>query len=658
MSLRQKPRPSTARSPAAAPLPRRSRDRRSGVLRGVVTAILAALAPLPAAAQPGKDKDPLSWDRNISGLVRKYCLRCHGADEPRGGVDLASAENPRDILGQRERWESARSLIEGGEMPPAAEKQQPTEDERRLLVRFLDETLASLDCAAPAEPGPAVLRRLNRVEYDAAVLDLTGLDLHLAAGFPPDAVSFGFDTIGASLALSPALAEHYHAAARTIVATLLDGAPAHAEARRQVLGTADLGAAGDRDAARAVLGRFATRAFRRPVDPDFIGRLVDLYDRARATGAGHAAALSHPLTAVLIAPEFLLRIEADRPEATGPYPLDGHELAVRLSFLVWSRPPDQELFELAGAGLLASPAILEEQARRMLADPRSRGLADNFLGQWLGLRELDGHQVDARTFPDCDAELRRAMREEVRALLADIVRGDRPSTDIIDCPHAYVNERLAAHYGLPGVTGPELRRVPLTDRRRGGVLTSAAILMLTADPGRTNVPRRGNYVADRILGDPPPPPPPTVPPLEESGPAAAALTVRERLERHRRDAACAGCHSRIDPWGFSLENFDAIGRWRETEAGRPIDASAALADGRAIDGPVACKDLLLARKSALARTLARNLVIYALGRGPIPEDDCLVRVATAAAAEQGDSFAAMVVAVVRSEAFRTRRNGE
>lgn len=626
--------------------------------RGLVLAAAVGLAfQSIAVAQPGKDKDPLSWDRNISGLLRRYCLRCHEGDAPRGGVDLASAENPRDILGQRERWESARSLVDGGEMPPATEKLQPTDDERRLIVRFLEETLASVDCGATAEPGPAVLRRLNRVEYDLAVLDLTGLDLRLAAGFPPDAVSFGFDTIGAALAVTPALAEHYHAAARTIVATILDGDPAHAAARRLVLGDA-AGKDGDRAAARAVLGRFATRAFRRPVDPEFLERLVGLYDRARGMGAGHEAALAHPLTAVLIAPDFLLRIEAERPGAAGPYGIDGHELAVRLSFLVWSRPPDEELSDLAGAGLLASPAILEEQTRRLLADPRSAGLADNFLGQWLGLRELDAHQVDARVFPDCDAELRGAMREEVRTLLADIVRGDRPFTDIIDCPHAHVNERLAAHYGLSGVVGPDLRKVPLPDRRRGGVLTSAAILMLTADPGRTNVPRRGNYVADRILGDPPPPPPPTVPPLEDTAPGAAAMSLRERLERHRRDAACAGCHARIDPWGFALENFDAVGRWRNEEGGRPLDASAVLADGRTLDGPVACKDALLARTPALARTLARNLVIHALGRGPIPEDECLVRAATAAAAEQGNSFAAMVVAVVRSDAFRTRRNGE
>ena len=620
--------------------------------------VASAVAPPAAVAQPGKDKDPLSWDRNIHGLLRKYCLRCHRQDDARGGVDLARDENPRDILAHRDAWESAQAMIEGGEMPPAKEKQQPSAEERRLLVRFLDETLASLDCTTAAEPGPPTLRRLNRIEYDFAVADLTGLDLRLAEGFPPDTVSYGFDTIGESLALSPALVEHYHRAARTIVAAILDGDAAHEPARRLVLVAARGPGLSDRDAARTVLGRFATRAFRRPVEPVFLERLLAIYDAARTDGAGHEAALAHPLTAVLIAPGFLLRLEADRPGVRGPYPLDDHELAARLSFLLWSRPPDEELTDLAGARLLGSPAVLEEQARRMLADPRGQALADNFLGQWLGLREVDGHQVDARAFPEFDEPLRQAMREEVRRLIGDVVRGDRPYTDIIDCPHAYVNERLAAHYGLSGVSGPELRRVPLPDRRRGGVLTSAAVLMLTADPGRTNVPRRGNYVADRILGDPPPPPPPTVPPLDESGPAAASLTLRERLERHRKDAACAGCHARIDPWGFGLENFDAIGRWREEEAGRPIDTSGRLADGSPLGGPVACKDLLLARKGALARTLARNLVIYALGRGPIPEDECLVRAVVEAAAADDDRFAAMVVAVVRSDAFRYRRNGE
>jgi len=629
-----------------------------GLLVAAVLGVACLAAPSVARGQPGKDKDPLSWDRNIHGLLRKYCLRCHQAGDARGGVDLARDENPRDILAHRDAWESARAMIEGGEMPPAKEKRQPTDEERALLVRFLDETLASLDCTAAAEPGPPTLRRLNRTEYDAAVADLTGLDLRLAEGFPPDTVSYGFDTVGESLALSPALVEHYHRAALAIVAAILDGAAAHEPARRLVLVAAPGPGLSDRDAARAVLGRFATRAFRRPVEPAFLERLLAVYDAARADGAGHEAALGHPLTAVLLAPGFLLRLEADRPGVTGPYPLDDHELAARLSFLLWSRPPDEELADLAGAGLLRSPAVLAEQARRMLADPRGQALADNFLGQWLGLREVDGHQVDARAFPGFDEPLRRAMREEVRRLLGDVVRGDRPYTDIIDCPHTYVNERLAAHYGLPGVRGDELRRVPLPDRRRGGVLTTAAVLMLTADPGRTNVPHRGNYVADRILGDPPPPPPPTVPALDESGPAAESLTLRERLERHRKDAACAGCHARIDPWGFALENFDAVGRWREEEAGRPIDTSGRLADGSPLGGPVACKDLLLARKAALARTLAKNLVIYALGRGPIPEDECLVRDLVEAAAREDDGFAAMVVAVVRSVPFRYRRNGE
>jgi hypothetical protein len=302
--------------------------------------------------------------------------------------------------------------------------------------------------------------------------------------------------------------------------------------------------------------------------------------------------------------------------------------------------------------------VLEEQARRMLADPRSQALADNFLGQWLGLRDLDDHQVDAARFPEFDADLRDAIRAELRGLLGGIVRDNLPFTEIIDGRHTYLNERLARHYGIDGVTGAEMRTVALPDRRRGGVLTTAAVLMLQADPGRTNVPRRGNFVADRISGDPPPPPPPTVPALEDSAGGDATKSLRDLLERHRRDAACSGCHARIDPFGFALEHYDAIGRWRDEDGGRPVDATGELADGTRIAGPVALKDLLLGRKPAFARTLARNLLVYAVGRGLVAEDECTIRAIVSDVEAGHEGFADIVVAVVGSPAFRLRRNTE
>lgn len=640
------------RQPGIPGKPAARRRRAAVILAGLLVAAIAE----PAAAQPGRDKDPLSWDRNIHGLVRKYCLRCHTGDAATGGVDLARDEDPRGILAHRDAWESARTAIEAGQMPPGQAK-QPTAEERKLLVQFLAETLDSIDCTA-VDPGPPTIRRLNRVEYDAAVADLTGLDLRLGEGFPPDPSSYGFDTIGEALTLAPAQVEQYHAAARAIVAALTAGSADKTAAHDRVFFVQPGPDRPDREAARMVVERFATRAFRRPVDPAFMVKLFALYDAARARGDGHEASVGQMLTAVLISPRFLLRLEPDRPDATGPYPVDGHELATRLSFFIWSRPPDDQLLERAASGELLDPARLEQEARRMLADPRSQALADHFLGQWLGLRDLDDHQVDARRFPEFDAELRAAIRAELRGLLGGIVRDNLSFVEIIDGRHTYLNERLARHYGIDGVAGANVRKVTLADRRRGGVLTTAAVLMLQADPGRTNVPRRGNFIADRIIGDPPPPPPPTVPALEDSASGDAAASLRDLLQRHRRDAACSGCHARIDPFGFALEHYDAIGRWRDEEAGRPVDASGELADGTRLAGPVALKDFLLERKAAFARTLVKNLLVYALGRGLVAEDECVVRDVAAGMAEGHEGFADVVVAVVKSTPFRYRRNAE
>ena len=624
----------------------------------MLAVFVVALVPLaPALAQPGKDKDPLSWDRNIHGLVRKYCLRCHTGDAAKGNVNLAQDQDPRDILAHRDTWQSARDSVEAEQMPPE-KAPQPTEEERRLIVRFLAETLDNLDCTAAADPGPPTLRRLNRVEYDAAVADLTGLDLRLGEGFAPDPTGYGFDTIGEALTLAPAQVEQYHGAARAIVAALTDGVASHASAHDRVFFIRPGPDRSDREAARAIVERFATRAFRRPVDPAFMVKLFGIYDAARARGDAHEAAVGQLLTAVLISPSFLMRLESDRPEATGPYPVDGHELATRLAFFLWSRPPDDALLELAASGQLLDTACLEQQTRRMLADPRGQALADNFLGQWLGLRDLDDHQVDAKRFPEFDDALRQAIREEMRSLLGGIVRDNLPFTAIIDGRHTYVNERLARHYGIEGVRGESLQRVELADRRRGGVLTTAAVLMLLADPGRTNVPRRGNFIADRIIGDPPPPPPPTVPALEDAAGTDATASLRDLLERHRRDAACAGCHARIDPFGFALEHYDAIGRWRDEDEGRPIDASGVLSDGTRFAGPVALKDLLLERKPAFARAVAKNLLVYALGRGLVAEDECVVRDIVASVEAGRDGFADIVAAVVMSVPFRQRRNAD
>jgi hypothetical protein len=570
--------------------------------------------------QEKKKEDPLSWDRSIRPLVQKHCFKCHNADKRKGEIDLTRDDNPRLIAQNRRTWQTVLEMVESREMPPKKED-PPKDEERANIVAFLKKTFGSLECSDARDPGKPVVRRLNKTEYDACVLDLTGRDLDLADAFSPDASSYGFDTIAEALAVSPVLVEQYHAAARKLLDTLKPLPSPEA---------------------------FAAKAFRRPVEPAFLEKL-----KALEAKSGTRAAL----LAVLISPRFLMRIERTRPGAKGPYLVDDYDMASRLSFFLWSAPPDDVLLGLAAKGGLRTAEAVEAQARRMLADPRSRALADNFIGQWLQLRGLATHKPDPKVFPQFTESLRTSMRRELDLFLGEVIRMDRPLTELIDADFTYLNEELARHYGIEGVKGAELRRVSLPDRRRGGLLTSAALLMLQSDPDRNNVPRRGNFVAGAILGAPPPPPPPDVPQLEDTkAPPGKELTLRERLELHRSKPDCMGCHSKIDPLGFGLENYDAIGRWRDLEAGRPVDVSGLLPGGRTFKGPVELKRIILERRDDFTRTTAENLLIYALGRGLQVEDECVVRDALKAAAAGDYKFSTLVLTIVKSHPFRYRRN--
>ncbi len=632
----------------------------SALLAVVLVVWVALFSGSPVAiAQPGQRENPLSFDRNISGLLRKYCYRCHNEDEPNGGVDLQSHSNPRMIAADPLTWQTALELIRAGEMPPE-DARQPTDEERDLIAQFIEMTVREFDCAAPRDPGSPIIRRLNRVEYDRSIFYLTGLDLRLADEFPEDAISFGFRNIAQSLTLSPLQVEQYFAAARRVVDAILRSAQADSEPERNAyrkLFFIDAEQAGDeRTAARRIVRRFATRAFRRDVDDAFEEKLLSLYDAIREKGEPHEAAVGHVLTAVLISPRFLMRSEVQRPDVEGPYRVDDFDLASRLSFFLWSAPPDEKLLELARSGQLGEPKALDEQVRRMLADPRSDALVENFFGPWLQIDAVATHRVDAEAFPDFDDQLHKSIRDEPQWLLAHLIREDRPLSELIDADYTFVNESLARLYEIQGGSGKQLQKVSLTDRRRGGLLTTAAILMAQSDPGRTNVPRRGNFIAAAILGTAPPPPPADVPELPGDEETAKTLTLRERFEAHRSDPQCSSCHVKIDPLGFALENYDAIGRWRETEVGKPIDASGELPDGRTFNGPIELKDILLENKDELTRVLARQLLIYALGRGPMLGDDCVIDDAVAAAREENYRFSSVVRTIVHSYPFLHTRN--
>ena len=413
--------------------------------------------------------------------------------------------------------------------------------------------------------------------------------------------------------------------------------------------------------ARAILLAFASRAYRRPATADDVQALMSLYEQSRAGGEGFESAVRLALTACLVSPHFLYRA-VDNPDADNVshvHRLTGTELASRLSYFLWSSMPDEELMAAAIDGSLLEDDTLRSQVRRMLADSKSSVFCENFAGQWLHLRSLDEMAMDTSRFPEFDDELRSAMKSEATMFFADVLKHDRSVLNFIDSDMVFVNDRLAALYGIEGVEGREMRRVELgATSQRGGVLTMGAVLTVTSNPTRTSPVKRGLYVLDQILGMPPPPPPADIPPLEQAALAAAGPGLREQLAAHVANPTCAVCHNRLDPLGLAFENFDAIGRWRTHDEDRPIDASGTLPGGVRIDGAADLKRILLERDEQFIENLSGTVLMYAIGRGLEPFDRPAVRQIARQARASGDTLGAIIEAVVLSETFGSCRGRE
>ena len=405
------------------------------------------------------------------------------------------------------------------------------------------------------------------------------------------------------------------------------------------------------DCARRVIARFAGRAFRRPVLDDEVGRILSIYRLAQDRGESFERGIQVALATVLASPRFLFLVEPD--EALEDRPLTEHELASRLSYFLWSSMPDDELAREAGAGTLR--ANLRGQVARMLDDPKSGQLVENFAGQWLQLRRLGGVTPDLALFPGFDDKLRESMRRETERYFAHILREDRSVLELLDSDYAFVDETMARHYGLEGVAGDQFRKVTLSDRRRGGVLTQASVLTLTSNPNRTSPVKRGQWILQQILGTPPPPPPPDVAKLDEGPKAGEVSTVRERMEAHRADPKCASCHQQMDPLGFALENFDAVGRWRSKDGEFPIDPSGELVGGRKFADVADLKKVLGSTASKkFARTLVENLLTYGLGRGLEPFDYRTVEEIRKRLAGNDYRIRTILLGIVESKAFQFR----
>ncbi len=407
--------------------------------------------------------------------------------------------------------------------------------------------------------------------------------------------------------------------------------------------------------AERILAGLARRAYRGLATDDDVRELVGFYEAGRARG-GFEAGIEAALWRLLASPKFLFRFEFDPPDAApgAAYRLGDRELASRLSFFLWSSIPDEPLLAAAERGELRRPGELERQVRRMLADPRAAALVDNFAGQWLYLRNLAHIVPEPRRFRNFDNNLRRAFRRETELLFASIVAEDRSVLELLDADYTFVNERLARHYGIPGVRGSHFRRVAVTDEHRRGLLGHGSILTVTSYANRTSPVLRGKWVLENLLGAPPPPPPADVPDLPEEDGSGPALTMRERLAAHRANPVCASCHATMDPIGFGLENFDAVGAWRQSDSGEPIDASGTLPSGAAFEGPAELRGALLARPEAFVRALTVKLATYALGRGVEPFDAPAIRAILAEAAGSDYAFSSLVLGIARSVPFQMR----
>ena len=425
-----------------------------------------------------------------------------------------------------------------------------------------------------------------------------------------------------------------------------------APSRRKIFICRPATAASEERCATKILSTLAKRAYRRPVTDQEVQTLLDFYKEGR-TGGTFDAGIQRGLERILAAPSFLFRIEREPANALSgsAYPLSDVDLASRLSFFIWSSIPDDELLNTAIAGKLKQAGVLEQQVRRMLADSRSRALVDNFINQWLGLGKLTGLVPDADAFPDFDENLREAMRQETEEFVVHQIREDRSILDLLTANYSYVNERLGRFYGIPNIYGNHFRKATFTDGIRGGLLGQASVLTVTSYPNRTSVVLRGKWLLANMLGTPPAPPPADVPTLKDAGQDGQPRSLRDRMERHRSSAACAGCHQRMDALGFALENFDALGKWRTVADGETVNAFASLQDGTTFDGVAGLRNFLVSHKDDYVRTVAEKLLAYGIGRGIEYYDMPALRKIARDSAPSDYRWSSLVLNVIRSTPF-------
>lgn len=616
-----------------------------------ITTVATSLLAFAGGASSHRAQDAvtnLDLSRDVTPLITRYCQPCHAGDSPSAGIRIPTKLSIDSLKTDRDLYRRIHRVVRERSMPPSGSP-MPNAQRRTVAVDTLGRALDALDLAAkPTDPGRVAPRRLNRTEYNNTVRDLFGVSITPADNFPLDSGGGGgFDNNADTLYLPPVLLERYLVAADQILDAAKPETWQLAKPARSI---------SEVEAAQASLKSFASRAFRRPVRPVELAGLVTLFQRQRQGGASYTAALRVATKAVLVSPGFLFRIDEALPAKSGPQALDAYTIASRMSYFLWASMPDEPLIASAANGSLLKPDVQTAQLRRMLKSPKTKSFGELFGGQWLRSKEvLQTAQPDPGKYPMFTKSLRAAMFDEVALFVSTTVNENLPVKSFIASDFTFVNEELAKHYGLPGIVGPEMRRVATDGVQRGGLLGMGALLTVTSYSQRTSPVLRGKWVMAEILGAPPPPPPPVVNTLPADERPQKGQTLRQRLEAHRNKPECKGCHQRIDPMGFALENYDAVGRWRTEIGGVAVDARGELASGETFDGIKGMRSILLAREDDIAKNVIERLMAYALGRGLEPEDLPSVSAIARQCKPGGYRMQDLMTGVVQSLPFRYKR---
>lgn len=754
-----------------------------GPTRQFALCLFAALSATAVSAAPAKSAHP-TFDATVQPLLKQSCTMCHSEKMASGGLNIKPFLDSTSLGVHRDGWERIVSKLRTGEMPPKGMPKPPA-PALKALIDYVEAEFEKADRAAKPNPGRVTARRLNRAEYSNSVRDLLNIHFKATEEFPADDSSFGFDNIGESLTVSPALMQKYMIAAERIASRVVgadplpkpgvfnkkkiirrkgpseieftdsvefdadydiralieghrgaqgkpvtlvisvDGKPVktvevpaaltlvnrqgggtqrHNETVRVHLSEGlhtinaafpnddfpkDLPPRAQRNASRnifpasiEIVGPFPSkeprvpnkvlvcapstgeacvekiltplvrRAYRRPVTKAEVAEIMSINRKALASGYNADQSLQFALSALLVSPKFLFRVERD-PEPGKVRRISDIELASRLSYFLWSSMPDDELLTLATKNKLHTKPVLDAQLKRMLADPKSSGFAENFVGQWLETRSLDAAEPDEMKFPEWNTDLKEAMRTETRMYFEAMLRENRPISEFIDSNYTFLNDLLARHYGIEGVTGSDFRRVEVPVAQRGGVLTHGSVLTVSSYPSRTSVVLRGKYVLENLLGAPPPAPPPDIPAIDEAA-VGKSVSLKQQMEQHRSDAACASCHSRMDPLGFGLENYDAIGRWRAEDGKFKVDASGTFPNGSTFSTPAEMRALLKNELPEFTRCLTEKMLIYSLGRGIERYDRRAIRDIVRQTEAGGNGLQTLVASVIHSLPFQAR----